>query len=166
MHHSMPGRQRMPMRLASLTFSALFIAALAAPPVLLAAPSARPAVGPASSDAAPGAKHGKDAWTRVAGKPAASHLGRKAEIKPDKLAAYKLDKSALKSLLATAPREKKGKAATTTGLIVTLPTPTGAFQSFRLEEAPIMEPALAAKHPEIETKRPRHRAPRPRSART
>ncbi len=52
--------------------------------------------------------------------------------------------------MAGAPREH-GRAARERPLIVSLPAPEGGFQRFAVHESPVMEPGLAARHPEIKT---------------
>ncbi len=71
----------------------------------------------------------------------------------------------MSSALALAPRENTLRAETSP-LVVSLPAPNGGFQRFEVHESPIMEPGLAAKHPEIKTyagsgstTRPRRSAP-------
>jgi len=65
--------------------------------------------------------------------------------------AASLDLPGMQSLTASAPREQ-GRAVAS-ALTISLPTPDGSFQRFVLEESPIMEEGLAAKHPEIKTYR-------------
>lgn len=62
-----------------------------------------------------------------------------------------LDLPGMQSLTASAPREQSRAVASS--LTISLPTPDGSFQRFVLEESPIMEAGLAAKHPEIKTYR-------------
>ncbi|RYF02148.1 MAG: hypothetical protein EOO78_10060, partial [Oxalobacteraceae bacterium] len=57
----------------------------------------------------------------------------------------------MQSLTAAAPREQSRAVAS--ALTISLPAPDGSFQRFVLEESPIMEEGLAAKHPEIKTYR-------------
>ncbi len=64
--------------------------------------------------------------------------------------ALEVDLGALEDLLALAPAEG-GAAALAAPLILTLPYPDGSDQHFRVEESPIMEPALARRFPEIRT---------------
>jgi hypothetical protein len=52
--------------------------------------------------------------------------------------------------MAGAPRER-GRGAHERPLILSLPAPDGGFQRFALHESPVMEPGLAAQHPEIKT---------------
>ena len=66
----------------------------------------------------------------------------------------RLDQAAQTRLLRRAPLEFT-KAARATLLVITLPMPDGVFARFRVEESSIMEPALAARFPEIKTYRAR-----------
>ena len=61
-----------------------------------------------------------------------------------------LDRGGLFARLAGAPREFT-PAARRQPLVVSLPTPEGGFERFALQESPVMEPGLAARHPEIKT---------------
>ena len=69
---------------------------------------------------------------------------------PLQFRALEVDLGALGDLLALAPAEG-GAAALAAPLILTLPYPDGSDQHFRVEESPIMEPALARRFPEIRT---------------
>ncbi len=62
-----------------------------------------------------------------------------------------LDLPGMQSLTASAPHEQSRAVAS--ALTISLPAPDGSFQRFVLEESPIMEAGLAAKHPEIKTYR-------------
>ena len=52
--------------------------------------------------------------------------------------------------MAGAPREHR-RAFHERPLVVSLPAPEGGFQRFAVHESPVMEPGLAARHPEIKT---------------
>jgi hypothetical protein len=69
-------------------------------------------------------------------------------IVPNVYSTFRVDKSALNSLLDNAPREFS-EAARTEEVIMTIPMPDGTFSRFRIQNSPIMEPELAAKYPEI-----------------
>jgi hypothetical protein len=56
------------------------------------------------------------------------------------------------ALLVTAPN-KHSRAARQNPLLLALPDSRGLFQGFSVAESPIMEPGLAAQHPEIKTYR-------------
>ena len=60
------------------------------------------------------------------------------------------DMSALTNALADAPLEFKGGSTTHH---ITLPMPNGENQRFRVEESPILEPALAQQYPNVKTYR-------------
>ena len=62
--------------------------------------------------------------------------------------ALTLDEPGLRAALATAPPEGRAGAAP---LVLALPQPDGTTGRFALREAPVMEPALAARYPQIKT---------------
>ncbi|MDQ1812437.1 M12 family metallo-peptidase [Massilia sp. CCM 9210] len=61
-----------------------------------------------------------------------------------------LDAAGMQSLVAGAPLER-GSSALASTQTISLPHPDGGYQRFTLVESPIMEPGLAAKHPDIKT---------------
>ncbi|MDT8999726.1 M12 family metallo-peptidase [Paucibacter sp. APW11] len=79
-----------------------------------------------------------------------SAKGAVAVLQPRQFRAVTLDRSGFAALTATAPLERSSAAALSP-LEVSLPHPDGGFQRFALVESPVMEPELAAKHPEIKT---------------
>jgi hypothetical protein len=72
-------------------------------------------------------------------------------IKPEKYVLKQLQVPALLTKLKAAPKEFTDLAFTGADNIITLPMPDGNLKRFRFSESPIMEPALAAKFPEIKT---------------
>ena len=80
-------------------------------------------------------------WSRLA-----AELSPRADVRPDAFRAYDLDRSALRSTLAAAPMEGTGAP----GVVVSIAGPRGV-ERFRAVESPVMEPGLAARHPEIKT---------------
>ncbi|WP_207491933.1 reprolysin-like metallopeptidase [Aridibaculum aurantiacum] len=70
------------------------------------------------------------------------------KIIPQQYRTIQLDTTALKSFLARAPQEFTPAVH---GNIISIPMPDGTSQRFTLAEASIMEPALAAKYPNIRT---------------
>ncbi len=74
----------------------------------------------------------------------------KRQIVPQAYLVFKLNGSLLKDLLFAAPSEKTVKINEST-CIITLPLPNGTYQKFKVVEASIMEPALAAQFPNIKT---------------
>ena len=86
-----------------------------------------------------------DVWEPVSGTPPTSlGGGTTAAIRPDRFRAYTLDDGSLENRLDMRAR----RAATTT---LSVPAPDGSLQRFAIEESPIMEPGVAAAHPEITT---------------
>lgn len=102
---------------------------------------------PAPAGAAPSAD---GPWRKVDGKPAATKSGRSAAIKAKRLSAYTLDRAGIKGVLDKAPTENR-RALRQASQIVSLPAPDGTFQRFELVKSQVMEPGLAAQHPEINT---------------
>jgi hypothetical protein len=97
---------------------------------LLAAPASAPAAAP---------------WKAV-GKVSA----RGAAIAPRAYTGFALDRAALGAQLAKAPRERTQAARRSTATVA-IPAPNGSIQRFLVQDSPIMEPGLAAKHPNIRT---------------
>jgi hypothetical protein len=104
------------------------------------------AVAPAAAHAA---KQTSAVWRSVA-RPAASGA---ADIKAAHFGAFTLDAAGMQAKLATAPTvglhaRAMAKGA---GTVISLPAPDGSFQRFEVQESPVMEAGLAAKHPDIKT---------------
>lgn len=72
------------------------------------------------------------------------------QIVPLAYRSVQLDRNQLRTLLNQLPLES-AVPATESDKILSLPLADGGFSSFRVVEAPIMEPALAAQFPEIRT---------------
>lgn len=62
-----------------------------------------------------------------------------------------IDPAALRAALATAPAERLDLPLADYGLIIHLPHPSGALMPCFVAHSPVMEPALAAKFPEMRT---------------
>ncbi|HAD11028.1 MAG TPA: hypothetical protein DCF33_01185 [Saprospirales bacterium] len=71
-------------------------------------------------------------------------------IVPSRYRVLRLDLSAIKSTLATAPAENN-QAGYNNGIELHFPMADGTFSRFRVWYAPIMAPELAAKYPDIKT---------------
>ncbi|CAN5347513.1 hypothetical protein BH09ACT12_BH09ACT12_33830 [soil metagenome] len=81
-----------------------------------------------------------------------SHDGDRRRVSPSKYAGFHLDLKALQARLDRAPSEDlAGLGARTTPVTISVPAPSGEFVEFAVEQSPVMEPALAAAHPEIAT---------------
>ena len=72
------------------------------------------------------------------------------QIIPQKYKVSKLNLTNLQTVLAKAPMEFTA-AAKTQNLTLDLPMPGGSYETFFINESPIMEPELAKKFPEIKT---------------
>ncbi len=127
------------MRQLHLLLSGLTIIAIIAAIGLQVAPGALAADG-----------SGKDLWQKVAGTPRPARAGAQPAVKPLRFGSYKLNRGGMAALIATAPNEHS-QAARKNPLVLSLPNPRGEFESFAVQESPVMEPGLAAKHPEIKT---------------
>src|SRR4051812_20532823 len=104
---------------------------------------------------APAAAFGQsasDVWDPVAGTLPASRGGAPADVQPDNYRAFALDQSALGDKLDNAPAVGlRARALAKNAITLSLPAPGGGFQRFEVQESPIMEAGLAARHPEIKT---------------
>ena len=122
--------------------------ALAAPPAENAPPPQACTSTPANVDAT-----GQNLW-----QPAQAALldrtGAQKAVQPVRFSSYTLDRAGMAALLATAPLEF-GDDAVSDPLILALPNPCGGFERFAVADSPIMEPGLAAKHPDVHTYRGR-----------
>lgn len=67
------------------------------------------------------------------------------QLKPDRYQTYMLQTAAWSNILLSLPQNPDA------GLIIALPVPDGSFRDFKVWQTPMMEPALAAKYPEIRT---------------
>ncbi len=88
-------------------------------------------------------------WTAVP----ESRIAKSAKpklISPTLYRTYALDREQLGVFLATAPQETSRRASGSE-TVLSLPTSAGGLADFRIVESPIMEPELAARHPEIRT---------------
>lgn len=94
-------------------------------------------------------------WQSISVGPAAASariaVSKTPALQLSRFHAASLDLPGMQAVTAGAPRETARAVAST--LTISLPHPDGSFQRFVLEESPIMEEGLAAKHPEIKTYR-------------
>ena len=68
-------------------------------------------------------------------------------LPPKVFRAFHLNVGILNAILRTAPMEFRIKPTVTRETVITLPTPTGAFGRFAIEESPIIAPKLAQRYP-------------------
>ena len=108
---------------------------------------------------------GKGLWQRVEGKPGPARKGAKPAVNPRSFDALRLDRAGIADFLAAAPTER-AQTKRDSGLVISLPDPSGGFQRFAIEKSPVMEPGLAASIPRsrptraaASTTRPRRSAP-------
>jgi hypothetical protein len=93
-------------------------------------------------------------WRRVDRIPAAPANAR-VEIQARRFVPFTVDASALRAQLSTSPKEFTAAPGLNRSTEISLPKPDGTFARFRIEEVEMMEPALAAKFPDIKTYRGR-----------
>jgi len=82
-------------------------------------------------------------WKPTTKKNSASVMANKASLANPRL--YELDIDALKASLSSSPERGSGKSNT----VVTFPSPDGHFEHFTVFQNSNMDPALAARYPEI-----------------
>ena len=132
------------MRFASAIVSAAVVAAVCLPMTASAAGIGASNVG------------ARDAWQPVSGVLPAKSGTRTPDLKLSAYKAFALNRAQMSSTLAAAPSESLvggRKSLLSRGLVLTLPAPDGTFQRFAIQDSPVMEPGLAAKHPDINTYR-------------
>ncbi len=125
----------------------LALAGIAAPPLAQAAAARAQAAQPSAAMAHPS----RALWLDMKGTPpATSARGTPSAVQARTLRALSLDRSSIAAMVATAPMERTD-AARSNPVVLSLPDPDGGFQRFAVVESPVMEPGLAAKHPQIKT---------------
>lgn len=90
-------------------------------------------------------------WHALIGPLPDARAGHAADVQPAAFRAFTLDRSGMQAALAKAPPEAAGRARPAVLPVISLPRPSGGFERFRVQESPVMEPQLAAEHPEIKT---------------
>ncbi|MCU1367394.1 MAG: type sorting protein [Ilumatobacteraceae bacterium] len=108
------------------------------------------AIAPTSASAAGSGDDGAGLWS-AAPRPTDQQLATH-DVDIDTVASrpLTLDAGGMAGLLATAPAEF-GTAARSAASVVALPSPSGGFEHFSIQETALMAPGLAAKFPEITT---------------
>ena len=89
------------------------------------------------------------AWRLVA-QPSAELLAAEPWVRPASYGVFRADMAVLTRELSGAPLEHT-REAVEAPLLIAIPMPEGDYAAFEIVESPIMEPALAAKFPEIRT---------------
>lgn len=90
-----------------------------------------------------------DLWEQIKQLPA-DYDGARRWVEPNQYGLYRLDVPAWQNLLALAPPETS-PTAWKDAPTIHLPMPDGRFEAFRLVNSPVLEPPLAAQHPDIQT---------------
>ncbi|MHC4401514.1 MAG: reprolysin-like metallopeptidase, partial [Planctomycetota bacterium] len=90
-------------------------------------------------------------WQSVAEIPAPS-LSAPVSVEASRFESFTLDADLLRATLSEAPLEHTPEAAESP-VTIAVPAPDGGLARFRVEESPVMAPALAAKFPRIKTYR-------------
>ena len=72
--------------------------------------------------------------------------GAKVRVTPDKYTAVRVDVAQVRGVLASAPQ-----AGSASSVTFRVPTPTGGSERFSVQRTQVMQPQLAAAHPEIST---------------
>lgn len=109
---------------------------------LLLAAAVLPTLGTAPSASATG-----DYWEIARARQADRPVSAQARVTPERYTAVRLDRGALAAQLARAPREQAGRP----GASLSVPAPDGTMMDFTIAETAVMEPGLAAQHPELKT---------------
>ncbi|MEW7851056.1 M12 family metallo-peptidase [Massilia aurea] len=78
--------------------------------------------------------------------------GKTPALQLRRVRAATLDLAGMRAIALEAPMARSGSPMSSS-LTISLPHPDGGYQRFALEEAPVMELGLAAKHPDIKTYR-------------
>ncbi len=102
---------------------------------------------PASAVAAP-ADSGPAApvWNELTAGEAAARSSAPAEIRTRAATNFSLDHTAMRAVLADAPRERSGRS-----IEVTIAAPDGTLERFAATESPVLAPAQARRFPQIRT---------------
>src|SRR5262245_33923770 len=97
----------------------------------------------------PSGRAGEDLWRLESGEPAeTSGAGARIAVRARRFRAYRLDREGMAARLAEAP-EGTARVPRERRLALALPRPDGTLVRFAIQESPVMEPGLAAKHPDI-----------------
>lgn len=95
-----------------------------------------------------GNSYAQELWRSVSNEEMITTEKVNRDSNPRDFKLFALDLNALKSVLATAPSRDKGQQSNT---VVTFPNVKGELEKFRIYEASVLHPDLAARHPEIQS---------------
>ena len=88
-------------------------------------------------------------WTAVDESTVAKNIFA-ARTKPQAYKIFKLGGASFRSAIRTVPSERQEKASASS-FILTMPNAEGVLERFRVVEAPVMHPDLAARYPQIKS---------------
>lgn len=89
---------------------------------------------------------GDGVWKEVSDTSASFRSAERLNV-PSQYRTFQLNKTMLRTILASAPEEMRGFGISST--ILTVPMPDGTFQRFRIEHSPVVEAGLIEKYPEL-----------------
>lgn len=95
-----------------------------------------------------GNSYGQELWKSVSAQEVAGREKLARDSNPQTFKLFELNLGALKTTLAAAPSRLSGQ---TSDVIVSFPNPQGELEKYRIYEASVMHPELAARHPEIQS---------------
>jgi len=123
------------------------LALVAGTPSVLAAQ-----VGPVQVQNQRAAAFWQDVTVPAASTTARTSGARTPALQLRRVRAASLDLAGMRGVAREAPMARAGDLSASS-LTISLPHPDGGYQRFTLEESPVMEPGLAARHPDIKTYR-------------
>src|SRR5690348_18340664 len=88
-------------------------------------------------------------WTRVSEAQITKNLFSN-RYRPDAYQLFQLNENSLVQQMRNAPSERS-ISSSASGFIITIPVAEGQVQHFRVVDAPVMDPVLAARYPEIKS---------------
>ncbi len=89
---------------------------------------------------------GDGVWKEVSDTSASFRSAERLNV-PSQYRTFQLNKTMLRTILASAPEEMRGFGISST--VLTVPMPDGTFQRFRIEHSPVVEAGLIEKYPEL-----------------
>ena len=92
-----------------------------------------------------------DLWREIDEASLGSAKDADRQIVPQRYRVFELDEAALAETLDRAPLEFSAAAKIGAPVVMNLPMPDGSMQRFRIQESPVMEPALANRRPDLRT---------------
>jgi hypothetical protein len=104
---------------------------------------------PTFAQAAVGDQSLDGVWTQIDATSLPVAVSKAEQIMPTKYSLFEISDDALEGILGNAPREFSGAAKN--NVILTLPMPDGSFESFAIQESPILSEQMQEWNPDIKT---------------